>query len=141
MPLPAAPAPAAPALVLYDGACGLCRGAVAWLLAHDPAGRLRFAPLGGETARSLAAGRPGLEADADSVVLIAGGRTWLRSRAVLRALGHLPAPWRWAAPLARLPAWLLDPPYRLVARRRRLLRRAAPACALPDPDHATRFLP
>jgi len=123
--LRAVPPRDAPALLLFDGDCGLCQGAVAWLLVRDRERRLRFAPLSGETARSLpalaavAGARHG--AGAQSAVLVEGERVWLRGRAVLRALAYLPPPWCWAAQLQALPAWLLDPAYRLVARHRRRL--------------------
>jgi predicted DCC family thiol-disulfide oxidoreductase YuxK len=113
-------APAERPLVLYDGRCGLCLGAVAWLRRHDRAGALRFAPLQGEEASRLRARWPAVPAGLDSAVLVERGSVALRSRALLGALGHLPAPWRWLAPLRLLPAWLLDPPYRLVARLRKV---------------------
>ncbi|HZH02738.1 MAG TPA: DCC1-like thiol-disulfide oxidoreductase family protein [Myxococcaceae bacterium] len=34
-------------ILFYDGGCGLCHRAVRFVLARDPAGRFRFAPLGG----------------------------------------------------------------------------------------------
>src|SRR5262249_51494709 len=40
-------------LVLYDGTCGFCAHTVQWILAADPAGRVRFAPLQGSTATAL----------------------------------------------------------------------------------------
>ena len=40
-------------LVLFDGVCGFCDRAVRWLIARDPAGRLRFAPPQGEADAAL----------------------------------------------------------------------------------------
>src|SRR4029453_979242 len=40
-------------VVFFDGACGMCNRLVRWVMARDLATSLRFAPLQGETARSL----------------------------------------------------------------------------------------
>jgi predicted DCC family thiol-disulfide oxidoreductase YuxK len=128
-----------PRIVLYDGACALCTGSVAWLVARDRGGLLRFAPLQGPTAARLRARDARIPAGLDGVVLVEDGGVELRSRALLRAVRHLPPPWRWASSLGVLPAWLLDPPYRLVARLRHRLRRPGRACHLPAGDG--RFLP
>jgi predicted DCC family thiol-disulfide oxidoreductase YuxK len=128
-----------PRIVLYDGDCPLCVGSVAWLLARDGAGLLRFAPLQGMTAARLRAHHARIPEGLDTVVLVEEGRVHLRSRALLGALRHLPPPWRWLSGLDVLPAWILDPPYRFLARlRHRILGRGG-SCALPAA--ADRFLP
>lgn len=108
-------------VVLFDGACGLCGRTVVWLLAKDHGRRLRFAPLQGETAARLRALHPGIPEDVSTVVLVEGGRIHLRSRALLHVARHLGPPWRWASWLRFLPATVLDPPYRFVARVRHRL--------------------
>lgn len=115
------PGPIPEPIVLFDGACGLCGRTVAWLLAKDRDRRLRFAPLQGETAARLRALHPGIPEDVSTVVLVEGGRVHLRSRALLHVARHLGPPWRWASWLRFLPAAVLDPPYRLVARIRHRL--------------------
>ena len=49
-----APSPSPQPLILYDGVCGLCHASVRWLMKRDR-GRLRYAPLQGETASALRA--------------------------------------------------------------------------------------
>ncbi|BDG10814.1 thiol-disulfide oxidoreductase DCC family protein [Anaeromyxobacter paludicola] len=128
-------------LVLYDGECGLCRRSVRWLLARDPRGRLRFAPLQGETARALGVAPRELE----TVLLVEvgpGGAAAVheRSAAIARALGALGGGWALAGRALRLaPRPLADAGYRLVAAHRHRLGPAA--CALPGPDERARFLP
>ncbi|HEY7723742.1 MAG TPA: DCC1-like thiol-disulfide oxidoreductase family protein, partial [Anaeromyxobacteraceae bacterium] len=58
-----------PRIVLYDGACALCTGSVAWLVARDRGGLLRFAPLQGPTAARLRARDARIPAGLDGVVL------------------------------------------------------------------------
>ncbi|MDH5526184.1 MAG: DUF393 domain-containing protein [Nitrospirota bacterium] len=126
-----------PPVVLYDGDCGWCRGWAGWLYGRDRQHRLRFAPLSGPTASLLGAPLP-----PDSLVLARHGAHGVvletHARAVLQAAALLGGPWRLAALAARLPRWLIDPPYRAVARRRHRLPPVP--CRLPEPGDG-RHLP
>jgi predicted DCC family thiol-disulfide oxidoreductase YuxK len=135
---------APPALLLFDGECGLCDRAVRFLARRDRRRLLRFAPLQGETAapwRELArstAGGPfewlALVEDPDGG---AGARVHLRSAAVARALQIVGGRWAVAgALLARAPRRVSDAAYLAVARRRHWL---PASCALPAAGDA-RFL-
>jgi predicted DCC family thiol-disulfide oxidoreductase YuxK len=125
-----------PALLLFDGECGLCDRAVRFLAGRDRRRRLRFAPLQGEAAapwRELARGGPG--GSFEWLVLVedpergAGARVHLRAAAVSRALRLTGGRWAPAgALLARVPRRLADAAYLAVARRR---HRFAASCALP----------
>lgn len=129
--------------IFYDGNCGLCHGAVRFLVRRDRAGRLRFAPLGGETFAALVA--PEVQASLpDSLVLQAeDGRLYVRSTAVLRAMRELGGGWALLARAGALvPAAVRDAAYDCVARlRRRLFARPAQSCPLLPPGLAKRFDP
>src|SRR5262245_37813867 len=111
-----------PRLVLFDGVCGFCDDAVQWLLAHDRAGRLSFAPLQGETAAALRREHPEIPDDLDTMLFVeteAGrSRVYLRSQAILRTCAALDGPWRALAWLRWLPRALREAAYRLFARNR-----------------------
>lgn len=128
-------------IVLYDGVCGLCHRAVRWLLSKDREHRLWFAPLQGETAVRLRALHPEIPDELDSVVLVDGGRVYLRSKAFLGAARYLPAPWRWASGLGWIPGPVLDPVYRLVARVRYRVWGRFEACKVPEAEDRSRLLP
>ena len=103
---------------VFDGACILCNGFVRFLLAHERGPVLRFTAMQSETGRMLME-RAGLSAeDPDAVILVEGHRIHYGARAVLCALGLMRAPWRWMALFSHLPSWMLEPPYRLLARNR-----------------------
>ncbi len=135
--LPAMP----PRIVLYDGVCGLCHRLVRWLMAHDPMGRLHYAPLQGETAARLRAIHPAIPADLDSVVYIEEGRVYLRSKAFLHVARNLERPWRWLYHVRWLPASLGDPLYFLVARTRYRLFGKYDSCQVPSAENRERVLP
>ena len=113
-------------VLIFDGECALCSRSVRFMMRHErKPGVVRFAPMQSDPARALLRAH-GFDPDAmTSVVLIEPGasagkpsRAFIRSRAVLRLAGYLRATWRWGRVLGVLPAWALDPLYRLLARHR-----------------------
>ena len=127
-------------VLFFDGVCGFCNAAVDWLIARDPAGVLRFAPLQGETAAKLL---PDSDREClDSLVLLDGAGRSRRSRAAVRALGRLGGRWRaasWA--LWLIPGPLRDAGYRLISKLRYLIRGKKETCRLPTAEERGRFLP
>lgn len=128
-------------IVLYDGVCGLCDRTVRWMIPRDRDRVLRFAPLQGETAAALRARHPEIPETLESVVLVDGGRVYLRSKAFLHGSRYLTRPWRWAWHLRWLPAFLLDLGYRVIARLRYRVWGKKDTCTIPAPEERARFLP
>jgi predicted DCC family thiol-disulfide oxidoreductase YuxK len=131
--------------VLFDGVCVFCNGAVRWLLARDPQGRLRYAPLQGETAAALRARHPEIPEALETFVYVEpapeGEHVYLRSDALFRVLAQLDTPLRRLAVLRALPRRLRDGLYLAFARVRYRLFGRLDACALPSPAERERFLP
>lgn len=128
-----------PSVLLYDGDCGFCTRCVLFVFARDPAGRLRFASLQGETGRRLLAAH-GLAGERSTLVLVDAEGAHVRSTGVLRVARHLRWPWSWAYAGVLVPRPLRDAIYRLVARHRHRLGPAAAACAQPSPALRARML-
>lgn len=128
-------------LYFFDGYCVLCSGFVAFCLARDPEGRLKFASaqsaLGKRVLRRL--GLPDGTLDR-TILLLDGDEVYLRSAAVLRALRHLRGPVRWLQPLAVLPAFLRDPLYDLIARNRYRWFGQRQSCFVPTLQTRDRFV-
>ncbi|MGE3458488.1 MAG: thiol-disulfide oxidoreductase DCC family protein, partial [Kofleriaceae bacterium] len=101
--------------VLYDGVCGLCARSVRWILRHERDHELVFAPLQGPTADAMRARWPEIPATIDTVVFVDRDRVHLRSKAFFHLASHLRAPWRWMHALRRVPGFLPDIGYRLIA--------------------------
>lgn len=123
-------------LLLYDGDCGLCHGAVRFVLQHERDAAIRFAALQSATGQAWArrAGT-GLE----TLLWIEAGEFHVRSDAVILLARHLRWPWRWLGILRLVPRPLRDAGYDLVARHR--MRWFGPAtCDLPDTGNRDRFL-
>ncbi len=134
-----------PQLVLFDGVCGFCDSAIRWLLARDPAGRLCFAPLQGETAAALRRRHPEIPSELETLVLVesgqAGSRVYLGSEAIWRICAQLAGPWRLLAWLRWLPPALRDFAYRRFASRRYRWFGRLEACRVPEVAERARFWP
>jgi len=129
-------------VLLFDGVCNLCHGAVRFILRHERAPVLRFCSLQSARGRELL-GKHGLDPDAlDSLVLIEDGGAFAKGTAVLRLTRYLRAPWSWAGVFRIVPRFILDWLYgRVAAIRYRVFGRKE-ACVLPSGGRATpdRFL-
>jgi predicted DCC family thiol-disulfide oxidoreductase YuxK len=131
-------------LVLFDGVCGFCDGAVRWLIARDAEGQLRFAPLQGLTAARLRERHPEIPHDLDTLVYVDASqgveRVYLRSEAVFLACRQVDPRNRWLRWLSRLPRPLADLGYRGFARMRYRVFGKLEACRVPRADERQRFL-
>lgn len=128
------------AVVLFDGQCRLCSGAVRFVYRLDPRGHFRFASLDSPAGRRLLASC-GLDPEAaESVVLIERRGCSVRSTAVLRISAGLRFPWPLAAALLVVPRRWRDRLYDMVARRRGRWFGRTDRCFVPDGGLAERFL-
>ena len=126
-------------VILFDGVCNLCNGAVRFVVRFDAAGTFRFAPLQSAAGRALL-DRHGLGEEAfDSVVLIENGIAYRKSDAALRIARRLDGPWPLAYPLAVLPRRVRDAAYDAVADRRYRLFGRSDECRIPPPELRERF--
>ncbi|HET6221311.1 MAG TPA: DCC1-like thiol-disulfide oxidoreductase family protein, partial [Dongiaceae bacterium] len=93
MKLPAALGDLPRPLYFFDGYCVLCSAFVAFCLARDPVGRLKFASaqsaLGERVLKEL--GLPDGTFDR-TILLLDGDEVYMRSAAALRSLHHLRGP-------------------------------------------------
>jgi predicted DCC family thiol-disulfide oxidoreductase YuxK len=128
-------------LYFFDGQCVLCSGFVGFCLKHDGDGRLKFAStqsvLGQHVVQAL--GLPVSTLDR-TILLIEGDDACMRSTAALRSLRHLKGWPRLLQPLLRLPTFLRDPVYDLIARNRYRWFGRRPACFVPTPQTRDRFV-
>lgn len=133
-------------LVVFDGHCGLCNGAVRWFLRRDRRDRLRFVASEAPAAAGLLV-RCGLTvSEQNTIVVLRGAETerpqaLVRSAAVAALLAQLPPPWPfWAGVLQVIPRPVRDLGYRLVARSRYRIWGRLAACPLPAAEERAKFL-
>ncbi|XBP66569.1 thiol-disulfide oxidoreductase DCC family protein [Bacillus velezensis] len=127
-------------VLLFDGVCNLCGGAVQFIIKRDPAGKISFASLQSDTARELLASEGLPTEQFDSMIFIENGRIYKKSAAVLKVSRHLRGAWRLSAVFFAVPRPLRDRAYSFIARRRYKWFGKREACMLPSPEIKNRFL-
>jgi predicted DCC family thiol-disulfide oxidoreductase YuxK len=128
-------------VVLFDGVCNLCNGAVNFIIDRDPAARFRFAALQSSQAAALLAPHGRVpEVEPQSFILVEGGRMYERSTAALRIARRLPGAWKLFYAFIVIPRPVRDAAYRVIARNRYRWFGKAEACRMPTPELRARFL-
>ena len=137
MPPPAAPAHA---VVLFDGTCAFCEGAVRFIARRDPRAYFRFGASQSPEAAALLAPFGITRDAARSIILIEGGRIYLRSEASLRIARHMSWPWSMAVAALVVPRPIRDGLYRVVAAARHRLAGTSNACEIPPQEIRDRMI-
>jgi len=128
------------ATILFDGVCNMCNGFVRFVIARDPSGHFRFAPLESNAAAALLRERGVTDPLPDSVVLVEQEGVFVRSDAPLRILRRLRFPWPLAYALIVIPRFIRDRAYDAIAARRYRWFGRREACLVPTPELRRRFL-
>jgi predicted DCC family thiol-disulfide oxidoreductase YuxK len=131
--------PAAP-LILFDGVCNLCNGAVQFVLRRDPRGHFRFASLQSAAGRAALAKVGALGTLPDSIVLLADGRVRVKSAAALAIARGLRFPWPLLTVFWLVPYPLRDLVYDWIAKNRYRWFGRRDECWVPTPELRARFL-
>jgi predicted DCC family thiol-disulfide oxidoreductase YuxK len=127
-------------LVLFDGVCNLCNGAVQFIIKRDPQQKFRFASLQSAVAqqyiKSLSLTGPALY----SIILIKKGRAYDRSSAVLEIARDLSGLWSTVYVFKIIPAFIRDVLYSWVAKNRYRFFGKKDECMIPTADLKARFV-
>ena len=128
-------------VILFDGVCNLCNGAVNFVIDHDPAGHFRFGALQSEGGSALLHAHGLGAAYLDSLVLVESGRVHTKSDAALRIARGLGAPWALAYyAFVAVPKPLRDAVYNVVAANRYRWFGRQESCRMPTPELRARFV-
>src|SRR5436309_180452 len=125
-------------IVLFDGVCNFCNGAVNFIIRHDNDKKFRFAPLQSELGTKLKA-KYGIGDDIDSIVYIEHGHAYTHSTAGLKIARALGGIWVLGYVFIVVPRPIRDWFYRLFAKCRYALFGRKDMCMVPTPDIRERF--
>ena len=128
-----------PKLMVFDGICVLCSGGVRFVLRRERAPDFAFTPVQSPLGQRVLAALDQPRDGSASMVVIDGGRYFLKSDAVVQTARALKAPWGWSAVLHFLPKVLRDAAYDRLARNRYNIFGRYDTCMVPDPALARRF--
>lgn len=127
-------------IVLFDGYCNLCSGAVQFILKHERSPTLRFSSLQSETGNRLI-GEHGIDSvTTDSIIYIEKNTAYIKSDAAIKIASHLKNPWAIISHTGFIPKVIRDFLYDVIAKNRYRLFGKKDECWLPKPDWKERFL-
>jgi predicted DCC family thiol-disulfide oxidoreductase YuxK len=127
-------------IILFDGVCNFCNGAVNFTIKRDKQNNIRFAPLQSDAGRKLIQ-QYGLPADdMRSFLFIENGKVYNRSTATLKVCRYLTGLWPFCYGLIIVPAFIRNGIYDWIAKNRYKWFGERQGCMIPTPEVRARFL-
>jgi len=126
-------------VILFDGVCNFCNGAVNFVLKRDRKKVFRFAALQSEAARQLLAKHGWPVNDLQSFLLIENGKLYHRSTAALRVCRYLNGLWPICRVFLIVPRFIRDGLYNWIARNRYPWFGRKETCRIPTVEERERF--
>lgn len=127
-------------IILFDGICNFCNGAVNFIIRQDKKAVFKFAPLQSKKGQELVEKFNLPKTNFDSFVLIENGKAYKRSTAGLRLYNKLPWYWKWTQVFWIIPGFLRNGIYDLIAKNRYKWFGKKETCMIPTPEVKNRFL-
>lgn len=127
-------------IILFDGVCNLCNGAINFIIKHDPSAQFKFASLQGETGQRLLKNHQINSAETDSIVLVDGDRVSVKSSAALRIAKYLNKGYPLLFGFMIVPKFIRNAVYDYIARNRYKWFGKKESCMIPTPELKSRFL-
>jgi predicted DCC family thiol-disulfide oxidoreductase YuxK len=127
-------------VILFDGVCNFCNGAINFVLRQDRKKIFRFAALQSEAGQKLLQQYNLSTKDFDSFVLIDDDKVYKKSTASLRVMNKLPWYWKEVQLFRIIPTIFRDAIYDYIARNRYKMFGKKDQCMVPTPELRNRFL-
>jgi len=128
-------------IILFDGVCNLCNGAIQFMIKHDKKDIFRYAPLQSDIGKKLVDERNIDTEKIDSFILIEPGIAfYLKSDAALKIGKHLKGYRTISSILSWIPSGLRNIVYDFVARNRYKWYGKKEHCMIPTPELKAKFL-
>ena len=128
-------------IILFDGVCNLCNGAVQFIIKRDKRSVFKFASLQSEIGKQLSKER-GIDTELlDSIILIEPGIAYYsKSTAALEIMKSFGGIWNLTRLFTVLPKGFRDIVYDFIAKNRYKWFGKKDACMIPTPELQSRFL-
>ncbi len=127
-------------IILFDGVCNLCNGAVQFIIKRDKKDIFRFASLQSETGQRLLKQHNINAASIYTIVLISDEKAYIKSSAALRIARHLSGIWKLAYYYKVIPEFIRDAVYDFIARNRYNWFGKKDQCMIPTAELKKKFL-
>lgn len=127
-------------IVIFDGVCNFCNGAVNFIISRDPEGIFVFTPMQSELAQKLMKGHQINNVDIDTFLLIKNGQCFVFSSAALEIAKNLTGFWYLFNILRVIPSPVRNFFYKVFARNRYRLFGRKSICMVPSNKVRSRFV-
>ena len=126
-------------IIIYDGVCNFCNGAVNFINKRDKYNIFVFSPMQSEYATKLIEKYAIDNAGIDTFLLIKNNKCYIWSNAALEISKDLSGFWYLFNVFKIIPAFIRDFFYRLFARNRYLLFGRSKKCVIPSKEVRNKF--
>lgn len=127
-------------VILFDGLCNLCNGAVQFTIERDKQNLFRFASLQSNYAVEKITPFNIASENLDSFILLENGKVYLRSTAALRVAKKLNGLWPLLYGFIIVPRFIRDTVYNYIAKNRYKWFGKQESCWVPTPELKSKFL-
>lgn len=127
-------------IILFDGICNLCDGAVKFVIKHDPENQFLFASLQSEAGQLLLKQYKLPLENFNSFILIQDEKVYSKSTGALKVARQIKGVWSWLYIFIIIPAFIRDAVYAWIAQNRYKWFGKKEACMIPTPELKARFL-
>jgi predicted DCC family thiol-disulfide oxidoreductase YuxK len=127
-------------VIIFDGICRFCSGAVSFIIKRDPRGLFAFTPMQSDIAQKLMETHADAELGSDTILLIKDGVCYVRTDAALEIAKDLSGLWFLFRVFKVVPRAVRDYIYRVFSRHRYSLFGKRESCMIPTADIRSRFL-
>ena len=127
-------------IVIFDGVCNFCNGAVNFIIKRDNKDIFKFTPMQSATGQSLIKQYDVMDVGFDTFLLIKNNRCYFRTDAALEITKELSGFWCLFRVFKLLPSPLRDFFYRSLARNRYKLFGKRESCMIPTAELKNKFL-
>lgn len=127
-------------IILFDGVCNLCNGAVNFVIKRDSGNVFKFAPLQEKQGALLLKTHAIDIQKLESIVLIENEKVYIKSSAALRITKKLSGLWPLFFVLLIIPSFIRDGIYDIIAKNRYKWFGKKEQCMIPTPGLKEKFL-
>ncbi|MCO6358353.1 DUF393 domain-containing protein [Roseivirga pacifica] len=127
-------------VLLFDGVCNLCNGAVNFIIDHDPKGHFKFAALQSDFGQEKLKELGYNQQDFDSLVLLSGDKVYKKSSAALRIAKKLSGLYPLLYVFIIIPPFIRHGVYDIIAKNRYKWWGKRDSCRMPTPELRARFV-
>lgn len=127
-------------IIIFDGECNFCHGAVNFIAKRDDKGRFLFAPTQSPAAQKLMSDYKLEAVGCDSFILIKKGHYFLRTDAAFEVTKDLSGFWYLLLVFKLVPVGVRDYCYRLLASNRSKWFGKKQTCSIPADKDSNQFL-